>query len=131
MKSFKTYIKETHHSGGISSDIPLDFHRLDQDDVKTRVNAWLEGVCSQEFMNVDAALTNLAGKVQQLGLTFDVQTEAPGDSGSLSMPITQFGEKLDPAETHVLEPVIPEGMTLQIDYERMPQGGFKVTGQIQ
>ena len=47
------------------------------------------------------------------------------------MPITQFGEKLDPAETHVLEPVIPEGMTLQIDYERMPQGGFKVTGQIQ
>jgi len=82
-------------------------------------------------MNVDAALTNLAGKVQQLGLTFDVQTEAPGDSGSLSMPITQFGEKLDPAETHVLEPTIPEGMTLQIDYERMPQGGFKVTGQIQ
>jgi len=131
MKSFKTYIKETHHSGGISSDIPADFFRLDQEDVRTRVNAWLEGVCSQEFMNVDAALTNLAGKVQQLGLTFDVQTETPGDSGSLSMPITQFGEKLDPAETHVLEPTIPEGMTLQIDYERMPQGGFKVTGQIQ
>ena len=108
MKSFKTYIKETHHSGGISSDIPTDFYRLDQDDVKTRVNAWLEGVMSQEFMNVDAALTNLAGKVQQLGLTFDVQTEAPGDSGSLSLPITQFGEKLDPAETHVLEPTIPD-----------------------
>ena len=131
MKSFKNYIKETHHSGGISSDIPLDFHRLDQDDVKTRVNAWLEGVCSQEFMNVNAALTNLAGKVQQLGITFDVQTEAPGDSGSLTLPITQFGEKLDPAETHVGTPVIPENLTLSIDYERMPQGGFKVAGQIQ
>ena len=131
MKSFRTYIREHNHSGGVSSDIPLDFHRLDQEDVRTRVNAWLEGVMSQEFMSVDAALTNLAGKVQQLGLSFDVQTEAPGDSGSLTLPIQQFGEKLDPAETHVLVPTIPEGMTMQIDYERMPQGGFKVAGQIQ
>jgi hypothetical protein len=131
MKSFKTYIKETHHSGGISSDIPADFHRLDQADVKTRVNAWLEGVMAQEFMNVDAALTNLAGKVQQLGLTFDVQTEAPGDSGNLSLPITQFGEKLDPAETHVLVPTIPENLTLSIDYERTPNGAYRVAGKIQ
>ena len=131
MKSFRTYIREQNQSGGTSSDIPMDFYRLDKEDVKTRVNAWLEGVCAQEFMSVNAALTNLAGKVQQLGLSFDTQTEAPGDSGSLTLNIQQFGEKLDPAGTHVLEPTIPEGMSMQIDYERIPQGGFKVVGQIQ
>ena len=131
MKSFRTYIREQNQSGGVSSDIPMDFYRLDKEDVKTRVNAWLEGVCAQEFMSVNAALTNLAGKVQQLGLSFDVQTEAPGDSGSLSLPVQQFGEKLDPAETHVLEPTIPENLVMTIDYERMPKGGFRVSGQLQ
>ena len=130
MKSFKTYVKETHHSGGISSDIPADFHRIDQEDVRARVNNWLSANLNVEFMNVEAAMRQLAGKVEQIGLSFDVQTEAPGDSGSLSLPITQFGEKLDPAETHVLVPTIPENLTLSIDYERC-KGGFRVAGKIQ
>ena len=66
MKSFKTFVKEGHHAGGITTDIPPDFHMLDQEDVKTRVNTWLEGCSGQEFMSVEAALTQLAGKVQQL-----------------------------------------------------------------
>ena len=131
MKSFKTYVKETHHSGGISSDIPADFHRIDQEDVRARVNNWLSANLNVEFMNVEAAMRQLAGKVEQIGLSFDVQTEAPGDSGNLSLPITQFGEKLDPAETHVLVPTIPENLTLSIDYERTPNGAYRVAGKIQ
>jgi hypothetical protein len=74
MKSFKSYIKESHHSGGITSDTPPDFHRLDKEDVRARVNTWLEGCNNMEYMSVEAALTQLAGKVQQLGLTFNVRT---------------------------------------------------------
>jgi hypothetical protein len=131
MKSFKTYIKETHHSGGISSDLPADFHRIDQEDVRARVNNWLSANLNVEFMNVEAAMRQLAGKIEQIGLSFDVQTEAAGDSGSLRLPLTQYGEKHDHAGEHVLDVSIPEGLVMSIDYERMPTGGFRVTGNIQ
>jgi len=131
MKSFKTHIKETHHSGGISSDIPADFHRIDQEDVRARVNNWLSANLNVEFMNVEAAMRQLAGKIEQIGLSFDVQTEAAGDSGSLRLPLTQYGEKHDHAGEHVLDVSIPEGLVMSIDYERMPTGGFRVTGNIQ
>ena len=129
MKSFKTFVKESNGSGGISSDIPADFHMLDQEDVKTRVNAWLEGCSNQEFMSVEAALTQLAGKVQQLGLTFD-RPETTGESGSLSLPVSQFGEKSDPAETHVLVPTIPEDLSMNIEYMTSGQGSFRIKAKL-
>ena len=130
MKSFKTFVKESNGSGGISTDIPADFHRLDQEDVKTRVNAWLEGCSNQEFMSVEAALTQLAGKVQQLGLTFETRPEISGSEGTLTLPVTQFGEKLDPAETHVLVPTIPEDLSMKIDYMTSGHGSFKIQAQL-
>tara|TARA_B100000902_G_scaffold321990_1_gene315110 strand:- start:1665 stop:2060 length:396 start_codon:yes stop_codon:yes gene_type:complete len=130
MKSFRTFVKESHHSGGITSDVPPDFHRLDQEDVKTRVNAWLEGCSNQEFMSVEAALTQLAGKVQQLGLTFETKPEISGSEGSLTLPVSQFGEKLDPAETHVLVPTIPEDLSMSVDYMTSGQGSFKINAKL-
>ena len=84
MKSFKTFVKESNGSGGISTDIPPDFHNIQHEDVKTRVNTWLEGCSNQEFMSVEAALTQLAGKVQQLGLTFETRPEISGSEGTLT-----------------------------------------------
>ena len=84
MKSFKSYIKESHGSGGITSDTPPDFHRLDQEDVRVRVNAWLEGCSNMEYMSVEAALTQLAGKVQLLGLTFNM-SEVEDLNGAISI----------------------------------------------
>jgi hypothetical protein len=84
-----------------------------------------------EYMNVDAALRQLAGKVEQIGLSFNVQVEAAGDSGSLRIPLAQFGEKHDHAGEHTQPISIPEDLVMNIEYERMPTGGFKVSGQIQ
>jgi len=134
MKSFKTYIKEVAigtGSAGIASEVDPDFHRIDQEDVRARVNNWLSANLNVEFMNVEAAMRQLAGKVEQIGLSFDVQTEAAGDSGSLRLPLTQYGEKHNHAGEHVLDVSIPEGLVMSIDYERMPTGGFRVTGNIQ
>ena len=134
MKSFKTYVKEVAigtGSAGIASEVGPDFHRIGQEDVRARVNNWLSANLNVEFMNVEAAMRQLAGKVEQIGLSFDVQTEAAGDSGSLRLPLTQYGEKHDHAGEHVLDVSIPEGLVMSIDYERMPTGGFKVSGQIQ
>jgi hypothetical protein len=134
MKSFKTYIREVAigtGSAGITSEVDPDFHRIDQDDVRARVNNWLSANMQVEYMNVDAALRQLAGRVEQIGLSFNVQVEAAGDSGSLRIPLAQFGEKHDHAGEHTQPISIPEDLVMNIDYERMPTGGFRVSGQIQ
>ena len=134
MKRFKTYIREVAlgtGSAGITSEVDPDFHRIDQEDVRARVNNWLSASSQVEYMNVDAALRQLAGKVEQIGLSFNVQIEAAGESGSLRIPLSQFGEKHDHAGEHVLDVEIPEDLVMSIEYERMPTGGFRVTGQIQ
>ena len=136
MKSFKTYLKEVAlgtGTAGISADGDFDFHRIDQDDVRARVNTWLSANMQMEFATVNAALNQLAGKVQQIGITFDVQVEAAGESGSLRIPLSVFGEKADPAGVYVdnMGSTIPEGLVLDIQYEKIPTGGFRVSGQIQ
>ena len=136
MKSFKTYLSEVAlgtGTAGISADGDFDFHRIDQDDVRARVNTWLSANMQMEFATVNAALNQLAGKVQQIGITFDVQVEAAGESGSLRIPLSVFGEKADPAGVYVdnMGSTIPEGLVLDIQYEKVPTGGFRVSGQIQ
>ena len=130
MKSFKSYIKESHHSGGITSDTPPDFHRLDKEDVRVRVNAWLEGCNNMEYMSVEAALTQLAGKVQQLGLTFNMSEQEYGQDGSITLNVHQFGEKLDPAGTHVLEQTIPEDLTMTVEYGSSGTSGYRISAKL-
>ena len=108
----------------------LDFYRLDQADVKVRVNTWLEGCSNMEYMSVEAALSQLAGKIQQLGLTFNMSEVEYGESGSLTLNVHQFGEKFDPAETHVLVPTIPEDLSMNVSYETSGNGGFKISAKL-
>ena len=136
MKSFKTYLREVSlgtGTAGITADGDFDFHRLDQEDVKARVNTWLSANMQMEFLTVNAALIQLAKKTQQLGISFDVQVEAAGDSGSLRIPLSVFGEKTD-TDGHYVDnygSTIPENLVLDIQYEKMPTGGFRVSGNIQ
>ena len=130
MKSFKGYIKEVHHSGGISQDIPQDFHRLDQEAVKARVNTWLEGCSNMEYMSVEGALSQLAGKVQQIGLVFDSAVEVNGQNGSVNLPVHLFGEKHDPAETHALDIVIPEDLSMSVSWESSGNGGYRISAKL-
>ena len=136
MKSFKTNLREVAlgtGTAGITADGDFDFHRMDQEDVRARVNTWLSANMQMEFATVNAALIQLAKKVQQIGVSFDVQVEAAGDSGSLRIPLSVFGEKVDPTGRYVdnMGVTIPENLVLDIQYEKMPTGGFKVSGNIQ
>ena len=132
MKSFKTYLREVSLGTGSSGIARYNdsLHSISSEDVKARVNTWLQANSNMEFHTVDAALYQLQAKLEQLGISFK-QTEAVGDSGSLRLPLTQFGEKHDHAGEHVLDVEIPEDLVMSIDYERSPAGGFRVTGQIQ
>ena len=130
MKSFKSYIRESNGSGGISTDIPPDFHMLDREDVRQRVNVWLEGCSNMEYSSVEAALTQLAGKVQQLGLTFNMTEQDFGSDGSITLNVHQFGEKLDPADTHVLDVSIPEDLSMTVDYQVSGSGGYRISAKL-
>ena len=132
MKGFKTYIREVALGTG-SSGIAVyndGNHRISAEDVKGRVNTWLAANSNMEFATVDAALYKLSAQLEQLGISFE-QAEAAGNSGSLRLPLKQYGEKHDHAGEHVLEVEIPEDLVMSVDYERMPTGGFRVSGQIQ
>ena len=132
MKSFKTYIREVALGTGSSGIARYTdgLLRVSEEDVKARVNTWLQANSNMEFHTVEAALYQLSAKLEQLGISFQ-QTEAAGDSGSLRLPLKQYGEKHDHAGEHVLDVVVPEDLVMSVDYERMPTGGFRVTGQIQ
>ena len=132
MKNFKTYIREVALGTGSSGIARYNdgLHRVSEEDVKARVNTWLQANGNVEFHTVEAALYQLSAKLEQIGISFK-QTEAAGNSGSLRLPLTQFGEKHDHAGEHVLDVVVPEDLVMSVDYERMPTGGFRVTGQIQ
>ena len=132
MKSFKTYLKEVAIGTGSSGIANYNdgLHNISSEDVKARVNTWLEANSNMEFATVEAALYQLSAKLEQLGISFK-QTESAGNSGSLRLPLTQFGEKHDHAGEHTQPISIPEDLVMNIDYERMPTGGFRVSGQIQ
>ena len=132
MKSFKTYVKEVALGTGSSGIARYNdsLNRIISEDVKSRVNTWLSANSNMEFATVEAALYQMSAKLEQLGISFK-QTEAAGNSGSLRLPLTQFGEKHDHAGEHVLDVEIPEDLVISVDYERMPTGGFRVTSQIQ
>ena len=132
MKNFKTYIREVALGTGSSGIARYNdsLHRVSEEDVKSRVNTWLQANSNMEFHTVEAALYQLSAKLEQLGISFQ-QTEAAGNSGSLRLPLKQYGEKHDHAGEHVLDVSIPEDLVMSVDYERMPTGGFRVTGQIQ
>ena len=132
MKSFKTYIREVALGTGSSGIARYNdgLHRVSEEDVKARVNTWLQANGNVEFHTVEAALYQLSAKLEQIGISFQ-QTEAAGNSGSLRLPLKQYGEKHDHAGEHVLDVVVPEDLVMSVDYEKMPTGGFRVTGQIQ
>ena len=132
MKSFKTYLREVAIGTGSSGIARYNdsLHSINQEDVKARVNTWLQANSNMEFHTVEAALYQLSAKLEQIGISFK-QTEAAGNSGSLRLPLTQFGEKHDHAGEHTQPISIPEDLVMNIDYERMPTGGFRVSGQIQ
>ena len=103
---------------------------LDREDVRQRVNVWLEGCSNMEYSSVEAALTQLAGKVQQLGLTFNMTEQDFGSDGSITLIVHQFGEKLDPADTHVLDVSIPEDLSMTVDYQVSGSGGYRISAKL-
>ena len=65
MKSFKSFINESYSQnyGGIVDPVGPDMFRIEDEEVRSRLNNYIEASCNQEFMNVEAGLRQIYNKV--------------------------------------------------------------------
>lgn len=93
------------------------------------LNALVGTIGIREYLNPKGALVQLQGKLQTIGLTFDIPAMTEG-KGAASTPLTQYGgitgKGIDTAIDALDDENPAEGLNLQIEYETTPYGLTKV-----
>ena len=146
MKSFKKYIDEAYETGAnggyrLNKDVTgrvdtADLHQFASDSgVLSRLNTWIGDIADREHITVQAALEQLYRKVEQIGIEFDtVMDENVSDSGSMDLPITQYGGRMGKDEEGDIDDnfVSAKGpdLKMHVEWERLPTKMFKVVAEI-
>ena len=93
-------------------------------------------MADREYISVQGALEQLYRKVEQIGIEFDsIVEEDVSDTGSMDLPITQYGGRMgkDEEGNDVDDDFIsskgPE-LKMHVEYERLPNKMFKVVANI-
>ena len=147
MKSFKKYIDEAYETGAnggyqLNKDVTgrvdtADLHQFASDSgVLSRLNTWIGDIADREHITVQAALEQLYRKVEQIGIEFDtVMDENVSDSGSMDLPITQYGGRMGKDEEgndldDNFVSIKGPDLKMHVEYERLPNKMFKVVAEI-
>ena len=147
MKSFKKYISEAYETGAnggyrLNKDVTgrvdtADLHQFASDSgVLSRLNTWIGDIADREHITVQAALEQLYRKVEQIGIEFDtVMDENVSDSGSMDLPITQYGGRMGKDEEgndldDNFVSIKGPDLKMHVEYERLPNKMFKVVADI-
>ena len=73
--------------------IYIDLHLIQE--VLSKLNTWIGDIADREHITVQVALEQLYRKVEQVGIEFDtIIDEDVSDSGSMDLPITQYGGRM-------------------------------------
>jgi len=98
-----------------------------------QLNALVGTIGIREYLNPKGALVQLQGKLQTIGLSFDIPAMTEG-KGTASAPLTQYGgitgKGIDTAIDALDNENPAEGLNLQIEYETTPYGLTKVYAKI-
>ena len=147
MKSFKKYISEAYETGAnggyrLNKDVTgrvdtADLHQFASDSgVLSRLNTWIGDLADREHIGVQAALEQLYRKVEQIGIEFDtIIDEDTSDSGSMDLPITQYGGRMgkdmdgSDLDDDFISAKGPE-LKMHVEYEKMPNNMYKVVAEI-
>ncbi len=147
MKSFKKYISEAYDTGAnggyrlnkdVTGRVPTeDLHLFASDSkVLSRLNTWIGDLADREHIGVQAALEQLYRKVEQIGIEFDtIIDEDTSDSGSMDLPITQYGGRMgkdmdgSDLDDDFISAKGPE-LKMHVEYEKMPNNMYKVVAEI-
>jgi len=142
MKTFKKYISEEQGGYGLNRDVtgrvPTDdLHQFSSDSkVLSKLNTWIGEMADREYISVQGALEQLYRKVEQIGIEFDsIVEEDVSDTGSMDLPITQYGGRMGKDEEgndlddDFISSKGPE-LKMHVEYERLPNKMFKVVANI-
>ena len=131
MKNFKDFINEDVSSAGLSStNVP---HDINDEDVKSRINAILGHCAVSEFMSPSAALSQIEAKLSQLGIAKDGEQYIDmTESGTYSVSFKRygdiFGKTVDTPHGDFDEETRPVLLNLRV--EKLESGSFKVYGSL-
>ena len=138
MKSFNQFITEVHKgasyhdTAGLSSEqIP---HDIDDVDVKNKVNAILGHTAVSEYMSPKAAVEQMKAKLSQLGLnpqTADEELEFT-EAGEFDLNFSRYGEIIGKTGNSEIDEIEKEEkvVSLNVRYEQLPNGSYKVYGSL-
>ena len=146
MKTFKQHVNEGHKQGKYGAgnvgtpevnsveDGSIGVHNIHDPKVLERVNGFVGSIANQEYLNPKAALEQLAGKLQTLGLGMTIP-EMSGN-GSVNIEVNQFGGRFgkdidgsdinDDGISHKKE----GGLKLNVKYETLENGSSKVFAKL-
>jgi len=138
MKTFNQFINEgiargsTLQGSGLSSEqIP---HDIDDVDVKNKVNAILGHTAVSEYLNPQAAVEQMKAKLSQLGLnpqTADEELEF-SEAGEFDLNFSRYGEIIGKTGDSEIDEIEKEEkvVSLNVRYEQLPNGSYKVYGSL-
>ena len=146
MKTFKQHVNEgqkqaKYGAGNVGTpevnsveDGSIGVHNIHDPKVLERVNGFVGSIANQEYLNPKAALEQLAGKLQTLGLGMTIP-EMSGN-GSVNIEVNQFGGRFgkdidgsdikDDGISHKKE----GGLKLNVKYETLENGSSKVFAKL-
>ena len=146
MKTFKQHVTEGYKQGKYGAgnvgtpevnsveDGSIGVHNIHDPKVLERVNGFVGSIANQEYLNPKAALEQLAGKLQTLGLGMTIP-EMSGN-GSVNIEVNQFGGRFgkdidgsdikDDGISHKKE----GGLKLNVKYETLENGSSKVFAKL-
>ena len=140
MKSFKKYIGEAYNdmSTDVKGRVPTDdLHRFSSDSkVLGKLNTWIGSIADREYITVEGFAATIERKVEQIGVQFDtVIEEEIGETGSVVLPITQYGGRQgkDTEASDIDDNFVSAkglNLKLHVEWERLPTKMFKVVAEI-
>ena len=111
----------------------LSHNDVKNPDVLEQINAHVGMIGHREYVNPKGALLQLQGKLATLGLTFDIPAMTE-EQGTVSAPLTQFGGVTGKGVNTPIDQFDnenpAEGLSLQVEYEKLKTGTTKVYAKI-
>ena len=111
----------------------LAHHDVKNPEVLEMLNAHVGQIGVREYVNPKGALLQLQGKLATIGMTFDIP-DMTEEKGTATASLTQFGGITGKSVTTPIDGMDDEnpaeGLSLQIEYEKLKTGMTKVYAKI-
>jgi len=115
------------------SDSDLNLNDIADDEIVKRINHFAGSIGAMEHINPGAAVNHLRSKLHGLGIEMIGEYDMPGESGTVSIPLSKFGGVYGKTgEEPAGEVTNDDGVKrqLKLKYETLKNGACKVYAKL-